>query len=178
MKNLPLALTILRIILGPIIFLLIVYFQAFMVAFYLFLIAALSDYYDGMLARKYNLQSKLGEILDPIGDKLLLLFSLFSLVLVFNNFYIGAISSLMLGREIWVSALRDYASSINNSTVTSVSFLAKIKTTFQFLAISLYIVGLALDNALIIFIAGFVLFVALLLSIKTALDYSIKIFKF
>jgi len=77
-----------------------------------------------------------------------------------------------------VSALRDYASSINNSTVTSVTFLAKIKTTFQFLAISLYIVGLALDNALIIFIAGFVLFVALLLSIKTALDYSIKIFKF
>ena len=131
---------------------------------------------DGALARKYDLTSTLGEVLDPIADKILVLFVLFALALYFSSIYIGFISCLMLGREFWVTALRDLNARNLNTSATKVSFLAKIKTTIQLFAIGCYLLGLALNNYLIIFLADFILFTAFIVTIQTGLIYTSKTF--
>jgi CDP-diacylglycerol--glycerol-3-phosphate 3-phosphatidyltransferase len=169
-------LTISRILLGPIIFILILYWEAFMASLFLFLFASISDYFDGALARKYNLSSQLGEVLDPIADKILVLFMLFALALYFSSIYIGFISCLILAREFWVSALRDLNARNLNTSATKVSFLAKIKTTIQLIAVVLYLLGLSYDIVFMLFLGDFVLFIALIIGLKTGLTYSLKTF--
>lgn len=169
-------LTISRILLGPIIFILILYWEAFMASLLLFIFASISDYYDGVLARKYNLSSQLGEVLDPIADKILVLFMLFALTLYFASIYIGFISCLMLTREFWVSALRDLNARNLNTSATKVTFLAKIKTTTQLSAVGFYLFGLSFDLVFIVFLGDFVLFLALIVTLKTGLSYSQKTF--
>jgi cardiolipin synthase len=85
MKNFVLGLTLLRLILSPIIFILIVFFESYWLALIFFLIAATTDYYDGLLARKYNVESKLGAILDPIADKVLVVFMIITVVVLTQN---------------------------------------------------------------------------------------------
>ena len=70
--------------------------------------ASITDYFDGYLARKYNLVSQLGEILDPIADKILIVFLLFAITANLNSYYIGFFSAIIITREIWVGALRDF----------------------------------------------------------------------
>ena len=176
MKLLINFLTISRILLGPIIFILILYWEAFMASLFLFLFASISDYFDGALARKYNLSSQLGEVLDPIADKILVLFMLFALALYFSSIYIGFISCLILAREFWVSALRDLNARNLNTSATKVSFLAKIKTTIQLIAVVLYLLGLSYDIVFMLFLGDFVLFIALIIGLKTGLTYSLKTF--
>ena len=169
-------LTISRILLGPIIFILVLYWEAFTASLFLFLFASISDYFDGALARKYNLSSQLGEVLDPIADKILVLFMLFALALYFSSIYIGFISCLILAREFWVSALRDLNARNLNTSATKVSFLAKIKTTIQLIAVFLYLLGLSYDIVFMLFLGDFVLFIALIIALKTGLTYSLKTF--
>jgi|TARA_B110000003_G_scaffold275786_1_gene319477 CDP-diacylglycerol--glycerol-3-phosphate 3-phosphatidyltransferase len=147
-----------------------------MASLFLFLFASISDYFDGALARKYNLSSQLGEVLDPIADKILVLFMLFALALYFSSIYIGFISCLILAREFWVSALRDLNARNLNTSATKVSFLAKIKTTIQLIAVVLYLLGLSYDIVFMLFLGDFVLFIALIIGLKTGLTYSLKTF--
>ena len=79
------------------------------------------------LARKYNAESQLGEILDPIADKILIVFILIGLSVDLDSFLIVFLGSLIIAREIGVSALRDYSSRNNKSHKTKVTYLAKIK---------------------------------------------------
>ena len=177
MKYFITLLTISRIILGSIIFILLTSPNGYSLAFFLFLITGLTDYLDGYLARKYNLVSKLGEILDPIADKILIIFVLTGLSINLTSYFIGFISALIISREIWVSALRDYNSRYNNSDATKVTFLAKIKTTSQLGAISLYLVGLMANNMLIILFGDMFLFLSLLITFYTGYIYTINSFK-
>ena len=176
MKNLVLAITLSRIFLGPIIFLLAVFIQAYFLALLLFFLAALTDYLDGKLARTYKVTSRLGAILDPIADKLLLVFALLSILLITNDPFIGFMVAIILAREIWIAGLREYAVEQNNADATMVTFLAKSKTSAQFVAITMYYLGLANDQAIIIFLASFVLFLALLLGLQTATRYTKNVF--
>ena len=88
MKLLINIITFSRIIAGPLLFILLNYSNQFGLIFLLFFWAAISDFFDGFLARKYKATSQLGEILDPIADKILILFLLFGLTLKFESFYI------------------------------------------------------------------------------------------
>lgn len=169
-------LTISRILLGPIIFILVLYWEAFTASLFLFLFASISDYLDGALARKYDLTSPLGEVLDPIADKILALFMLFALALYFSSIYIGFISCLMLAREFWISALRDLNARNLNTSATHVSFLAKLKTTVQLSAIGFYLLGLSVGSTFLVFLADFILFMALIITVQTGLAYSLKTF--
>lgn len=177
MKHLIFFLTLLRVILSPIIFLLIVIFNFYGVSLILFIFAAASDFLDGYLARKYNLVSELGGVLDPIADKILIVFVLFGISLVLGSSYVGFVGSIILAREFWVGALRDLNARNNNLSATKVSFLAKLKTSLQFLAFGGFLIGLYLENVLIIFISNFVLFLALIITLQTGLSYTMASFK-
>ena len=144
---------------------------------FLFLIASFSDFLDGYLARKTNSVSVLGEILDPIADKLLIVFVLIGLSVNLDSFLIGFISSVIISREIWVAALRDINSRNNQSDKTRVTFSAKTKTAIQMLSILMYLLGLTINNMMILFFADIILIIALLVTIQTGFQYTISTFK-
>tara|TARA_B100000214_G_C23830674_1_gene564004 strand:- start:8 stop:544 length:537 start_codon:yes stop_codon:yes gene_type:complete len=177
MKQFILFLTLSRLFFAPIIFLGLVVFNNFILTFILFLIASVSDYFDGWLARRYGLASDFGAILDPIADKILLLFCLFAITLYLQDPYVGLISLIILAREFWVSALRDFASRNKISDLMDVTYLAKVKTSIQFLTLFLYFASFLLNLKLGIFVANITLFLSMLITIKTGIDYTKKILK-
>ena len=144
---------------------------------FLFFVASFSDFLDGYLARKTDSVSVLGEILDPIADKLLIVFVLIGLSINLDSFLIGFISAIIISREIWVAALRDINSRNNESDKTKVTFLAKTKTAIQMLAILMYLFGLTLNSMMILFFADIILIIALLVTIQTGFQYTISTFK-
>jgi CDP-diacylglycerol--glycerol-3-phosphate 3-phosphatidyltransferase len=170
-------LTYFRIFIAPIIFILITTFDSYGWALFLFFLASISDYWDGFLARKYKLESKLGEIIDPIADKILAMFLILALCIELSSVFIGMIGGMMLAREFWVAALRDLNARQGTSGSTKVTFLAKIKTFIQLSTFSFYLIGLILDNSLILFISNFLLFLALIITLQTGLSYTIATFK-
>jgi CDP-diacylglycerol--glycerol-3-phosphate 3-phosphatidyltransferase len=177
MFNFIQLLTYFRIISAPIIFLLIVILHSYGWALILFIFASSTDYWDGYLARKYNFKSVLGEVLDPIADKILITFLIIALILELSSVFVGFVGGFILIREFWVAALRDFNARQDRSEATMVTFLAKIKTTVQLIAFGGFLLGLFLQNALIIFVANFFLFLALIITIQTGLSYTIATFK-
>jgi len=177
MNNFIQFLTYFRIIAGPIIFILIVISNFYGVAFILFVLASISDYWDGYLARKYQLVSMMGEVLDPIADKILITFVIIALAISLKSSFIAFIGSIILSREFWVAALRDLNARNRNINATKVSFLAKLKTVIQLSTLGLYLFGLYLNSTLLIFIADFSLLATMLITIQTGLSYSIASFK-
>jgi len=169
--------TVSRMVLGAIIFVLLTRTEMYWYAFVLFFIASITDYFDGYLARKYNLVSQLGEILDPIADKILIVFMLFALSVNLTSYYIGFVSALIITREIWVGALRDFNARQNKSDATKVTFLAKIKTTIQLFTISTYLLGLGMNNMLVLLVADILLFLSLIITIYTGFIYSLNTLK-
>ena len=169
-------LTLSRIFLAAIIFLLLMSPDGYLLAFILFFLAGVTDYFDGYLARKYNAVSQLGEILDPIADKILILFVLFGLAINLSSYLIGFIGAIVITREIWVGALRDLNARNGKSDATKVTFLAKIKTSVQLFTLSIYIFGLALNNMLIIVIADILLFISLFITLYTGFIYTLNTF--
>ena len=167
-------LTFSRILLAAIIFILLTSTDGYLLAFILFFIAGITDYFDGYLARKFNLVSQIGEILDPIADKILIVFILFGLSVNLTSYFIAFMSSLIITREIWVGALRDFNARQGRSGATKVTFLAKIKTSIQLFTISIYLLGLSLDNMLLILFADMFLFLALLITIYTGFIYTLN----
>tara|TARA_B100001093_G_scaffold501041_1_gene552226 strand:- start:536 stop:1075 length:540 start_codon:yes stop_codon:yes gene_type:complete len=170
-------LTFSRILIAMIIFSLLMLNNHYFVAFLLFITAGLTDYLDGFLARKFNASSELGEILDPIADKILIVFLFFGLALNLSSYLIGFAGALIITREIWVSALRDYNSRTNNSNATKVIYIAKIKTTVQILTISIYLFALAFKIMLLIPIADIFMIISVLITLYTGYIYTTNTFK-
>ena len=177
MNNFIQSLTYFRIFVAPIIFILITIFNLYGWALFLFFLASISDYWDGFLARKYKLESTFGAVLDPIADKVLATFLILALTLELSSIFIGMAGGIMLVREFWVGALRDLNARQNNSDATKVTLLAKIKTFIQFLTFSSFLLGLVLNNSLILFISNFLLFLALIITLQTGLSYTMSTFK-
>ena len=169
-------LTYFRIIAGPIIFFLIMV-QSYGSALSVLLLASASDYLDGYLARKYSLTSVLGAVLDPIADKILITFVLIALVLALESIFIAFLGSIMLAREFWVGALRDFNARSKNEGATTVTFLAKIKTTIQLATFCWILTGLYFNSGLMILLGNFFLFLALIITLQTGLSYTISTFK-
>jgi len=140
--NLPNLLTWLRIVLIPL-FVGIFYFEKSwvsipnqnLVATVIFTAAALTDWLDGWLARKLNQTSAFGEFLDPVADKLMVAAAL--IVLIQLGRVDAIIALIIIGREIAISALREWMAKIGASRSMAVSFLGKIKTISQMVAIPL-----------------------------------------
>tara|TARA_B100001248_G_scaffold17185_1_gene11426 strand:+ start:627 stop:1178 length:552 start_codon:yes stop_codon:yes gene_type:complete len=171
------ALTILRILLAVLIFMLLIIKDGYFLALILFCFAGVTDYLDGYFARKYNASSVLGEILDPIADKVLIIFILFALAVNLNSYLIAFLGAIIISREILVSALRDYNSRNNNTGATKVTNLAKIKTTFQLFTILIYISGLAFNIMLLILVADLFLITSVLITVYTGYIYTFESFR-
>ncbi len=140
--KIPNILTIGRIIIVPI-FVLSFYIPGIvgdLVPFFLFVLASFTDLLDGLLARMYKEESKLGELLDPIADKILVAAALILLVMngIIKNYEVIA-AIIILTREILISGLREYLS--RTEVKIPVSSLAKFKTFIQMLAISILLTG-------------------------------------
>jgi CDP-diacylglycerol--glycerol-3-phosphate 3-phosphatidyltransferase len=165
-------LTLSRIFLAAVIFLLLTRPEGYFLAFILFFVAGVTDYFDGYLARKYNLTSEIGEVLDPIADKILIVFVLFGLSVNLTSYFIAFMASLIITREIWVGALRDFNARRGELNATKVTFLAKIKTTIQLFTISIYLLGLVLNNMLLVLFGDMFLFLSLFVTIYTGYIYT------
>ena len=170
-------LTFARILIAVVIFAFLAIKNFYLLTLFLFFIAGLTDYLDGFLARKYNATSELGEILDPLADKILIIFLFFGLAVNLSSFLIGFAGSLILSREIWVSALRDYNSRNNNTDATKVIYIAKIKTSIQLLTIFIYLLGLAFNKMLLIIFGDIFMIISVLVTIYTGYIYTINSFK-
>lgn len=140
--KIPNYLTIGRIIIVPV-FVITFYLPGFygdIIPFALFLIASFTDFLDGLLARMYKEESELGELLDPIADKIIVATALILLVMnrtVQNYEVIAAI--IILTREILVSGLREFLA--KEQIKLPVSNLAKMKTFLQMFAIAILLTG-------------------------------------
>ncbi len=138
--QIPNILTILRILIIPII-IITFYFDdkvfAHRLASGLFLFAGITDFFDGFIARKFNISTKLGKMLDNIADKLLVS----SIVVMFIKFRkVSEIPCLLiLSRELIIAGLREFLALVKVSV--PVSYLAKIKTTTQMTSLFLLILG-------------------------------------
>lgn len=138
--NLPIALTWLRIIFIPLIIGLYYFPPNWLaeplrdsIAASVFIIAALTDWFDGWLARKWNQTSAFGAFLDPVADKLMVSAAL--LVLLKIGRIDIMIAFIIIGREITISALREWMAQIGASSSVAVSWLGKFKTAAQMVAI-------------------------------------------
>ncbi len=171
------VITLSRILCALLIYLILCLENNYSIALFLFFIASFSDFLDGYLARKTNSVSVLGEILDPIADKLLIVFVLIGLSINLDSFLIGFVSAVIISREIWVAALRDINARNNQTDKTKVTFLAKTKTAIQMLAILMYLFGLTINSMMILFFADIILIIALLVTIYTGYQYTISTFK-
>ena len=115
------------------------------VAFVVFVIAAITDYADGWLARARNLESRLGQMLDPIADKLLVAAAL--IMLVYNDDIRGFViipALIILAREILVSGMREFLATI--AVQVPVSSISKFKTAVQLIALSMLILAPAVEH--------------------------------
>ncbi len=105
----------------------------------LFCIAAITDWFDGYLARRLNITSRFGAFLDPVADKLMVAASLILIVdsnpTPYSGFWLAIPAIVIIGREITISALREWMAEIGASNKIAVSMMGKVKTTAQMLAL-------------------------------------------
>ena len=183
-KAIPNALTLFRCLISILLPILIIYGgeTGAILAAPLLLLAGLSDYFDGFYARKYNVVSVFGKILDPIADKLLVIGVLLSLASEnLLDFYFGFIPSLIIIlREIFISGLRESVSSHNFNL--RVSVLAKWKTTIQLFACGSFLVWRMNEYFYNIDFLGFIsyslLWLASIITLITGFQYAVSVINF
>lgn len=174
--NLPNKLTILRVILIPV-FVVVLLLPLFAptvlpnpindyVALAIFIIASVTDFLDGKIARKNNLVTNFGKFMDPVADKLLVCSALICLI------ELGRIPSWMviviIAREFIISGFRTVAA--DNGVVIAASYWGKFKTTFQMIAVCLLIINW---DCLYIF-TQIILWIAIVLTVVSLIDYLYK----
>ena len=140
----------------------------------LFIISSISDYFDGYLARTLNQSSRLGTLLDPIADKLLVAAVIVVLVdtRVITNIHVIHAFVILL-REIAISGLREFLAKLN--TDMPVSRLAKYKTTFQMVSLSILIISLGFELNDFLWNTGLIaLWIAAIITLLSGYNYIVK----
>lgn len=167
--NLPNKLTIFRVILIPFFVVLLLFdLTAYdkWIALGIFIVASLTDFLDGYIARKYNLVTNFGKFMDPLADKLLVCSAMICLVELAR---IPAwVVIVIIAREFIISGFRLVAS--DNGVVIAASYWGKFKTTFQILMICLMIA----DLKPLAIVTQVVMWVALALTVISLVDYLVK----
>ena len=141
----------------------------------IFALAGITDWLDGYLARKLNQFTPFGAFLDPVADKLMVAIALVLLVERFDSWWFTIPAMIIIGREIVISALREWMAELGNRTSVAVSYVGKVKTTFQILAILVLLAaapqrsGLLLDSGLLLlYISALLTLWSMMLYIRAA----------
>lgn len=136
--NIPNLLTLFRILLIPV--MVLVFYLDFeyryVVTAALFVIAGITDWLDGYLARRLDQSTPLGAFLDPVADKLMVAIALALLIERWDAAWFTLPAVVIIGREIVISALREWMAELGKRTSVAVSMVGKVKTTFQIIAIT------------------------------------------
>ena len=180
--NLPILLTWLRVAAIPL-FVAVLYFpedwlterQANVISMWIFIAAAITDWADGYLARKWNQTTSFGAFLDPVADKLMVAAAM--IVLTEKGFVDPFATLIIIGREITISALREWMAQIGQSKNVAVNIFGKLKTIAQLVAIPflLYngvLFGLFHTNGvgrILIWIAAFITLWSMVVYLKAAM---------
>ncbi len=186
MLTIPNLLTLARIVAIPLF--VIAYFLASeeskIIPVTIFVLAALTDLLDGYLARKLNKVSQFGAFLDPVADKLMVCTALILLVsdsdisshVQFQSFFVIAVV-IVVGREISVVAVREWMAEMGDRTSVATSFLSKIKTVSQMVAIIALVYEHAIGGLSMLVVGEFLLYIAAVLTIWTMIQYLIVAWK-
>lgn len=170
--NLPNKLTLLRILMIPffVFFLLAPYFEGYgnYIAAAIFIVASLTDLFDGKIARKYNMVTNFGKFMDPLADKLLVCSALICLVEL--RLLPAWIVIVIIAREFIISGFRLVAS--DNGVVIAASYWGKFKTTFQIIMVIVLI--LDFNHPFFDILGIVVTYIALILTVVSLIDYMVK----
>jgi len=175
--NLPNLVTLLRILLIPLIVGIFYVPDAWLsvegknlAATGVFIFAAITDWLDGYLARKLNQMSAFGAFLDPVADKLVVIGAL--IVLLYLNRVEMAVALIIIGREIAISALREWMARVGQAKSVAVAFIGKLKTVLQMVAVPLLLFEDRLFGVIDCYALGTVLInVAAVLTVISMLYY-------
>jgi len=173
MYTLPTYLTLLRIGLIPI--LVFVFFLPFswarILCAWIFLAAAFTDWLDGYLARKLGQESRFGAFLDPVADKLMVVSALLLLVYADASILVTVPAIIITGREITISALREWMAEVGARASVAVNQLGKIKTLSQMTAIFLMLYQRPFYGVPVYQIGLVLLYIAAILTLWSMLNY-------
>lgn len=171
--NIPTILTLVRIAFIPL--LAIVFYlpwqYANVASTFIFFLAGLTDWLDGYLARKMQLETPFGAFLDPVADKLMVAFVLVLLVQQQASPYLAVPAAIIIGREITIASLREWMAEIGQRAKVKVSQIGKWKTTSQMLAIGMLLYREDLFGLPINQIGYVLLYIAAILTLWSMVNY-------
>ena len=171
--NIPNILTLLRIILIPV--LVVVFYMpgawSYQLSALIFGLAAITDWLDGYLARRLKQTSLFGAFLDPVADKLMVAVALVVLVQDNPSELFAVPAAIIIGREIVISALREWMAEIGARTRVAVSIVGKVKTTLQMIAILLLLYRMPVGEFPTHTVGVILLYIAAILTIWSMFVY-------
>lgn len=171
--TIPTLLTLLRIVFIPV--LVVVFYLPFessnQAAVALFILAAVTDGLDGWIARRFGMTSSFGAFLDPVADKLMVTVALLLIVQRHPEIGIALSSAVIIGREITISALREWMAALGEAGRVRVAGIGKIKTILQMVAIGFLLYGESLWIIPVLEIGRWLLIAAALLTIWSMFVY-------
>ena len=173
--TIPTMLTLFRIVLIPVLVVVFYWSNRWsnIIACAVFVLGALTDIMDGWIARRYGMFSAFGAFLDPVADKLAFAIALFLIVQWHHTVPIALLSAVIVGREITISALREWMAQVGAHGLVKVASLGKLKTIVQMTAISCLIFREPLLGLPIFLIGEWLLGVAAALTLWSGADYLI-----
>ena len=170
--NLPNKLTLFHVVLIPffVFFLLAPYFEGYgnYIAVAIFIVASITDFLDGKIARKYNLVTNFGKFMDPLADKLLVCSALICLIQL--ELIPAWVVIIIIAREFIISGFRLVAS--DNGVVIAASYWGKFKTAFQMLTVIVLILNI--PNKVFTILGTALIYVSLALTVISLIDYIAK----
>ena len=175
--TIPNLLTSFRILLVPVF---VVFFYlpvdwAHQASAYIFMIAAITDCFDGYLARRLNQTSAFGAFLDPVADKVMVAVALILLVdenpTDYPSIFMTIAAVIIIGREITISALREWMAEVGARTSVAVSVIGKVKTTAQMVALTWLLYAEPMLGVPLLEIGFILLYISVFLTLWSMIDY-------
>jgi CDP-diacylglycerol---glycerol-3-phosphate 3-phosphatidyltransferase len=171
--TIPTLLTLLRIVMIPV--LVVVFYLpvewANLAAVIIFILAGITDWLDGWVARRFGMVSSFGAFLDPVADKLMVAVALIIIVQRHPEVILALSAAIIIGREITVSALREWMAELGEGARVKVAWTGKLKTILQMVAIGFLLYGEPLWHLPVLEIGRWLLIAAAALTIASMFTY-------